>query len=63
MQCQKLSVMLMSGDCAGRLNNGVPIYILQSFVFSRENYDIFCIVCTFMLHNLHSFKGQRRFMS
>ena len=29
------------------------IYILQSFVFSRENYVIFCIVCTFMLHNLH----------
>ena len=30
------------------------IYILQSFVFSRESLlDIFCIVCTFMLHNLH----------
>ena len=28
--------------------------ILQSFVFPREKlHVIFCIVCTFMLHNLH----------
>ena len=26
------------------------IYILQSFVFSRENYVIFCIVCTFICY-------------
>ena len=31
----------------------VYLYFAKFCIFSRKLHDIFCIVCTFMLHNLH----------